>query len=44
MRFQKFSCPVASGAAMLSRRLREAFPAEVVEETYVVDLLVAARP
>lgn len=25
-------------------RLREAFPAEVVEETYVVDLLVAARP
>jgi ubiquinone/menaquinone biosynthesis C-methylase UbiE len=25
-------------------RLREAFPAEVVEEIYVVDLLVAARP
>ncbi|MFD8222142.1 class I SAM-dependent methyltransferase, partial [Streptomyces sp. NPDC059697] len=25
-------------------RLREAFPAEVVEESYVVDLLVAARP
>ncbi|MCX4452305.1 methyltransferase domain-containing protein [Streptomyces sp. NBC_01728] len=26
------------------RRLREAFPDEVLEETYVVDLLVAARP
>jgi hypothetical protein len=26
------------------RRLREAFPDEVLEETYMVDLLVAARP
>ncbi|WP_438483824.1 class I SAM-dependent methyltransferase [Streptomyces sp. S186] len=26
------------------RRLREVFPAEAVEETYVVDLLVAGRP
>jgi hypothetical protein len=26
------------------RRLRESFPDEVVEETYVVDLLVATRP
>lgn len=26
------------------RRLREFFPDEVVEETYVVDLLVATRP
>ncbi|MFD8767213.1 class I SAM-dependent methyltransferase [Streptomyces mirabilis] len=26
------------------RRLREAFPDEVVEETYLVDLLVASRP
>lgn len=25
-------------------RLREMFPDEVVEETYVVDLLMAARP
>jgi hypothetical protein len=25
-------------------RLRESFPEEVVEETYVVDLLVATRP